>query len=265
VRKGAEAWSSYHPRRTRRWHDDVDIPTSRSWSPCAGHERDDCDGGLSAGGDHGADVLRVETERRRAGLSELRELRQLREEHTTLKRPVADLSLDRHRLQEIVRKTRCGRTRGGGEPRALRVSTLDGLVPTGGGRVNAKRLSRRETEEGLMVRTTVCVKAERRAHVPQAVATAPNQRWSMDVMSARVAESRGFRMLTVVDQVTRECLCVTADQSLTGEKVACWREDYHLTHLHRALQDQAPASVAAHGSATSRPPQESHEWLETRT
>ena len=37
------------------------------------------------------------------GLSELRELRQLREEHTKLKRLVADLSLDRHMLQEIVR------------------------------------------------------------------------------------------------------------------------------------------------------------------
>lgn len=36
------------------------------------------------------------------GLSELREPRQLREENTKLKRLVADLSLDRHMLQEIV-------------------------------------------------------------------------------------------------------------------------------------------------------------------
>ena len=41
-----------------------------------------------------------------AGLSlnELRELRQLREENNKLKRLVADLSLDRHILQEIVAK-----------------------------------------------------------------------------------------------------------------------------------------------------------------
>ena len=38
------------------------------------------------------------------GLSELRELRQLREENTKLKRLVADLSLDRHVLQEILAK-----------------------------------------------------------------------------------------------------------------------------------------------------------------
>jgi putative transposase len=37
-------------------------------------------------------------------LSELHELRQLREENGKLKRLVADLSLDRHILQEIVQK-----------------------------------------------------------------------------------------------------------------------------------------------------------------
>ena len=38
------------------------------------------------------------------GVSELRELRQLREEVGRLKRLVADLSLDRQILQEIVSK-----------------------------------------------------------------------------------------------------------------------------------------------------------------
>jgi len=85
--------------------------------------------------------------------------------------------------------------------------------------VNAKRIYRLYTEEGLTVRTKIRVRAARRTRVPQAVATAPNQRWSMDVMSARVADGRWFRILTVVDQFTRECLCLLADQSLTGEKV----------------------------------------------
>ncbi len=39
-----------------------------------------------------------------AGVSELRELRQLREENGRLKRLVADLSMDRQVLQEIVSK-----------------------------------------------------------------------------------------------------------------------------------------------------------------
>jgi len=94
------------------------------------------------------------------------------------------------------------------------------LLRREGWRVNAKRIYRLYTEEGLTVRTKVRVKAARRHRVPQAVATAPNQRWSMDFMSARVADGRWFRIPTVVDQFTRECLCLVADQSLTGEKVA---------------------------------------------
>ena len=37
-------------------------------------------------------------------VSELRELRQLREENAKLKRLVADLSLDKHILSEVIRK-----------------------------------------------------------------------------------------------------------------------------------------------------------------
>jgi putative transposase len=38
------------------------------------------------------------------GITEVRELRQLREENTRLKRLVADLTLDKHILSEAVRK-----------------------------------------------------------------------------------------------------------------------------------------------------------------
>lgn len=38
------------------------------------------------------------------GVSELRKLRQLEEENRKLKQLVADLSLDKHMLQEMVRK-----------------------------------------------------------------------------------------------------------------------------------------------------------------
>jgi len=38
------------------------------------------------------------------GVSELRELRQLKEENARLKQMVADLSLDKHMLQEVIKK-----------------------------------------------------------------------------------------------------------------------------------------------------------------
>ena len=77
------------------------------------------------------------------------------------------------------------------------------LLRRDGWRANAKRIYRLYTEEGLMVRTKIRVRAARRHHVPTAVATVPNQRWSMDFMSERVADGRWFRILTVVDQFTR--------------------------------------------------------------
>jgi putative transposase len=41
----------------------------------------------------------------------------------------------------------------------------------------------------------------------------------MDFVSERLATGRWFRILTVVDQHTRECLCAHADRPQTGEKV----------------------------------------------
>ena len=120
------------------------------------------------------------------------------------------------------------------------------LLRRDGWRVNAKRIYRLYTEEGRRVRTKVRVKAPRRARVPQAVATAPNHRWSMDFMSARVADGRWFWILTVVDQFTRECLCLLADQSLSGEKVAQALEPI-------VTQRGAPRSIAVdNGSEFAR-------------
>jgi putative transposase len=110
------------------------------------------------------------------------------------------------------------------------------LLRREGWRVNAKRIYRLYTEEGLTVRTKHRTKAASRARVPQPGATAPNQRWSMDFMSERVADGRGFRILTVMDQFTRECLCLVADQSLTGKKVA---EALEPVVMHRG----APRSI----------------------
>lgn len=89
-----------------------------------------------------------------------------------------------------------------------------------GWRVNAKRIYRLYTEDGLAVRTKVRKKIARRMRVPLVKATGPNEKWSMDFVAARLLDGRWFRVLTVVDQFTRECLLLLADSSLTGQKVA---------------------------------------------
>jgi putative transposase len=88
-----------------------------------------------------------------------------------------------------------------------------------GWKVNAKRVYRLYREEQLQVRTAKRTKREPHLRVPLASAGRSNQRWSMDFVSDRFADGRWFRILTVVDQYTRECLCAFADRSQTGEKV----------------------------------------------
>jgi putative transposase len=86
--------------------------------------------------------------------------------------------------------------------------------------VNAKRIYRLYTEDGLAVRTKVRKKIARRARIPAVKAIRPNDKWSMDFVAARLLDGRWFRVLTVVDQFTRECLLLLADSSLNGQKVA---------------------------------------------
>jgi putative transposase len=42
----------------------------------------------------------------------------------------------------------------------------------------------------------------------------------MDFMSDKLADGRSFRILTVMDQFTRECVCLEADRAMTGMQVA---------------------------------------------
>lgn len=47
-----------------------------------------------------------------------------------------------------------------------------------------------------------------------------NDRWSLDVVSDQLTDGRRFRVLTIVDDCTRECLGLVADTSLSGLRVA---------------------------------------------
>src|SRR6188508_536386 len=48
----------------------------------------------------------------------------------------------------------------------------------------------------------------------------PNDRWSLDFVSDQLTDGRRFRILTVVDDCTRECLALVADTSISGRRVA---------------------------------------------
>jgi len=85
--------------------------------------------------------------------------------------------------------------------------------------VNAKRIYRLYCEEGLQVRIKKRAKRATHVRVPLSTATRRNQRWSMDFVSDRFSTGLWFRVLTVVDQFTKEGLCTHADRRQTGKTV----------------------------------------------
>ncbi len=82
------------------------------------------------------------------------------------------------------------------------------------------RIYRLYREEGLSVRRR---KARRRAvgtRAPILVAPHVNARWSLDFVHDQFANGRRFRILNIVDDVTRECLAAVPDTSISGLRVA---------------------------------------------
>jgi putative transposase len=81
------------------------------------------------------------------------------------------------------------------------------------------RIYRLYREEGLSVRKR---KARRRAvgtRAPILVEAKANTRWSLDFVHDQFACGRRFRILNVVDDVTRECLAAIPDTSISGRRV----------------------------------------------
>lgn len=83
---------------------------------------------------------------------------------------------------------------------------------------NHKRTERLYRLEGLQVRR------RRRRHlavvrVPVPVPTRPNVRWSADFVSDTLADGRGVRCLTLLDDCARECPAITVARSLPAPRV----------------------------------------------
>ena len=86
--------------------------------------------------------------------------------------------------------------------------------------MNLKKVRRLYAEERLQVRQRKGRKRATGTRAPMVLPQNPNQRWSLDFVSDVFAGSRRFRVLAVVDDFTAECLCLVADTSLSGLRVA---------------------------------------------
>ena len=145
------------------------------------------------------------------GLSERRACRLADLDRSTFqyeKRDGGDEKL-RQRLRELA-----------GERRRFGYRRLGILLEREGMIMNHKKLYRIYREEGLSVKRRRGRKRARGTRTPMPVAAWPNARWSLDFVSDSFGASRTFRILAVIDDCTRECLCLVADTSLSGARVA---------------------------------------------
>ena len=83
-----------------------------------------------------------------------------------------------------------------------------------------QKLFRLYREEKLTVRRRGGRRRAIGTRAPMLVPMTPNDRWSLDFVSDQLTDGRRFRILTVVDDCTRECLALVADTSLSGIRVA---------------------------------------------
>jgi putative transposase len=93
------------------------------------------------------------------------------------------------------------------------------LLRREGWEVNHKRVYRLYCQEQLSVRIKTRRKHAVRVRVPLAGAQRINQRWSMDFMADRLVDGRLFRVLTIVDQFSRENLSAEPRFSFPGGQV----------------------------------------------
>lgn len=108
---------------------------------------------------------------------------------------------------------------------------LQVMLQREGWAVNHKRVYRLCVEEGLILRTRR--PRRRRSAVPRVASPPParrNERWSMDFVADELGWGQRFRVLTIIDHVSRESPALEVGVSLTGRRVVAVLSRLAATH-----------------------------------
>jgi putative transposase len=113
------------------------------------------------------------------------------------------------------------------------------LLRREGWRDNRKRVYRIYKEEGLNLRVKRPKRRRAAAHrMDRPEVTTIHQCWSMDFVSDQLYDGRRFRALTVVDNFSRKCMAIYADQYIKGLNVVnvLDRLKYHKDAIPERIQ-----------------------------
>lgn len=94
---------------------------------------------------------------------------------------------------------------------------IHALLRREGIEVNAKRVYRLYTEENLSVRRRKRRKGIAVERDPLVLPDAANETWSMDFVMDRLANGNRLKLLTIVDDFTKESVDIVAARSITGD------------------------------------------------
>ena len=99
---------------------------------------------------------------------------------------------------------------------------ITALLKRAGWRVNSKRVERIWRQEGLKVPSRQPKRGRLWLGDGSCIRLRPehlNHVWAYDFVTDRTTDGRAFRMLTVVDEYTRECLAITVNRKLNSTHV----------------------------------------------
>lgn len=111
-------------------------------------------------------------------------------------------------MKEIIEKHKSW-----GYPTLHDILRREGLV------MNPKRTWRIYRENGLSLKVRKRHKRASGIRMELVEPTRPNERWAMDFVSDALWDGRRFRVLTVLDVFTKECLAIEVDTSINGDRV----------------------------------------------
>ena len=151
---------------------------------------------------------------KRLGISERRACKTLRQ-HRSVQRRLPRVKSDESALTAAIVElaTRYGR---------YGYRRITALLRRTGWQVNTKRVERIWRQEGLKVPSRQPKRGRLWLNDGSCIRlrpTHPNHVWAYDFVTDRTSNSKALRMLTIVDEYTRECLAITVEKKLNSTHV----------------------------------------------
>ena len=159
------------------------------------------------------------------GVSERRACKVLGQHRSTQRKPICGRSDEEALTASVIRlASQYGR---------YGYRRVTALLQYEGWQVNHKRVERIWRREGLKVPKKQPKRGRLWLNDGSCLRLRPcwrNHVWAYDFVMARTHEGRSFRMLTVIDEYTRECLAITVDRRLRSDDVLQTLTDLFVNH-----------------------------------